>query len=632
MIGSGKINRPDTALAADSEVARGVLRLLTCGAVDSGKSTLLGRLLHEAGEIFDDEMISLVADSKIYGTLGDDVDFALLVDGLEMEREQSITIDVAARFFKTSKRKFIVADAPGHEQFTRSMATGASQSQLAVLVVDIGRGLVEQTERHANICSLMGIRHVVLVVNKMDLAEFSQEKFDRIVADFETFSEPLGFQSIVAIPIVARDGDNVAEHSHHMPWYRGADLLSFLEAVDVEAGLRELPFRFPVQRVVRPDSDFRGYSGTVASGYVRVGDEVVSAISGRPASIQRIVTADGDLDVAKKGEAVTLVLSNDIDVARGDLLVPATERPDVSDQFAARVLWMDETHLLPGRSYELRIGTRWVPASVTFIKHRVDVLSRQHLAARNLEMNEIGVCNIATAAPIAFDAFDTNRETGAFILVDRITHATAAAGMIAFGLRRATNIHVEELFVEKAARASAKHQKATVIWFTGLSGSGKSTLAKRLEKRLHDLGNHTYVLDGDNVRHGLNHDLGFTDTDRVENIRRIGEVAKLFADAGLIVMCSFISPFRAERRSVRELLDGGEFIEVFVDASIDECKRRDPKGLYAKALAGKVKNFTGIDSPYEMPESAEIHLVTEDVSPDELVDRILGYLREKARI
>ena len=632
MIGSGKINRPDTALAADSEVARGVLRLLTCGAVDSGKSTLLGRLLHEAGEIFDDEMISLVADSKIYGTLGDDVDFALLVDGLEMEREQSITIDVAARFFKTSKRKFIVADAPGHEQFTRSMATGASQSQLAVLVVDIGRGLVEQTERHANICSLMGIRHVVLVVNKMDLAEFSQKKFDRIVADFETFSEPLGFQSIVAIPIVARDGDNVAEHSHHMPWYRGADLLSFLEAVDVEAGLRELPFRFPVQRVVRPDSDFRGYSGTVASGYVRVGDEVVSAISGRPASIQRIVTADGDLDVAKKGEAVTLVLSNDIDVARGDLLVPATERPDVSDQFAARVLWMDETHLLPGRSYELRIGTRWVPASVTFIKHRVDVLSRQHLAARNLEMNEIGVCNIATAAPIAFDAFDTNRETGAFILVDRITHATAAAGMIAFGLRRATNIHVEELFVEKAARASAKHQKATVIWFTGLSGSGKSTLAKRLEKRLHDLGNHTYVLDGDNVRHGLNHDLGFTDTDRVENIRRIGEVAKLFADAGLIVMCSFISPFRAERRSVRELLDGGEFIEVFVDASIDECKRRDPKGLYAKALAGKVKNFTGIDSPYEMPESADIHLVTENVNPDELVDQILGYLREKARI
>ncbi len=587
MIGSGKINRPDTALAADSEVARGVLRLLTCGAVDSGKSTLLGRLLHEAGEIFDDEMISLVADSKIYGTLGDDVDFALLVDGLEMEREQSITIDVAARFFKTSKRKFIVADAPGHEQFTRSMATGASQSQLAVLVVDIGRGLVEQTERHANICSLMGIRHVVLVVNKMDLAEFSQEKFDRIVADFETFSEPLGFQSIVAIPIVARDGDNVAEHSHHMPWYRGADLLSFLEAVDVEAGLRELPFRFPVQRVVRPDSDFRGYSGTVASGYVRVGDEVVSAISGRPASIQRIVTADGDLDVAKKGEAVTLVLSNDIDVARGDLLVPATERPDVSDQFAARVLWMDETHLLPGRSYELRIGTRWVPASVTFIKHRVDVLSRQQLAARNLEMNEIGVCNIATAAPIAFDAFDTNRETGAFILVDRITHATAAAGMIAFGLRRATNIHVEELFVEKAARASAKHQKATVIWFTGLSGSGKSTLAKRLEKRLHDLGNHTYVLDGDNVRHGLNHDLGFTDTDRVENIRRIGEVAKLFADAGLIVMCSFISPFRAERRSVRELLDGGEFIEVFVDASIDECKRRDPKGFTLKLWRGR---------------------------------------------
>lgn len=612
--------------------ARGVLRLLTCGAVDSGKSTLLGRLLHEAGQILDDEMMSLVADSKIHGTLGENVDFALLVDGLEAEREQGITIDVAARFFKTPKRVFIVADAPGHEQYTRNMATGASQTELAVLVVDARSGLVEQTERHANICSMMGIRHVALVVNKMDLAGFAQDTFDRIVADFRKFAAPLGFHSVVAIPAVARDGDNVAEVSRRMTWYQGPSLLAHIEDVDVETAERALPFRLPVQRVVRPDPDFRGLAGTVASGRVRVGDEVVSSISGRQSRIKRIVTADGDLDSATKGDAVTLVLSDDIDVARGDLLVPAAERPEVSDQFAAQILWMDDTHLLPGRSYELRIGTRWVPASITLIKHRVDLHTRQQLAARNLEMNEIGVCNIATASPIAFDAFAENRETGAFILVDRITHATVAAGMIKFGLRRATNIHVEELFVEKAARASAKHQQATVIWFTGLSGSGKSTIAKRLEKRLHDLGNHTYVLDGDNVRHGLNQDLGFTDTDRVENIRRIGEVAKLFADAGLIVMCSFISPFRAERRMVRELLEKEEFIEVFVDASIEECKRRDPKGLYAKALAGKVRNFTGIDSPYEPPEGAEIHLVTENVSADHLVDRILGYLRGKGRI
>lgn len=621
---------PLTVGEADS--SRGVLRMLTCGAVDSGKSTLIGRLLHETGQILDDEMAALVADSKVHGTLGENVDFALLVDGLEAEREQSITIDVAARFFKTPKRAFIVSDAPGHEQYTRNMATGASQAELAVLVVDVRGGLLEQTERHANICSLMGVRHVVLAVNKMDLEDFSQATFDRIKIAFEVFAQPLGFASIVAIPIGARDGDNIAKRSLRMPWYQGPSILAYLENIDADAVVRQLPFRFPVQRVVRPDADFRGYAGTVASGRVRVGEEIVSAVSGRQARIARIVTADGDLDAAVKGDAVILVLADDIDVARGDLLVSATDRPEVSDQFAAQVLWMDENHLLPGRSYELRIGSRWVPASVTTIKHRIDIHSRQHLAARNLEINEIGVCNVATAMPIAFDPFAQNSETGSFILVDRMTNVTAAAGMIMFGLRRATNIHVEELFVEKADRASAKHQKATAIWFTGLSGSGKSTIAKRLEKRLHDLGNHTYVLDGDNVRHGLNQDLGFTDTDRVENIRRIGEVAKLFVDAGLIVMCSFISPFRAERRMVREILDKDEFVEVFVDASIEECKRRDPKGLYAKALAGKVRNFTGIDSPYEPPEAAEIHLVTESTEPDALVDGILGYLREKGRI
>lgn len=619
-------------LDADSGDGRGLLRVLACGAVDSGKSTLIGRLLYETGQVYEDELATLKADSKLHGTTGENVDLALLLDGLEVEREQSITIDVAACFLSTPRRYFIFADAPGHVQYTRNMATGASRAELAVLIVDARQGLLEQTERHANICGLMGIRHVVLAVSKLDLAGFEQETFERIVAEFTAFAAPLAFRSIQAIPIVAAAGDNVVEPSRRMPWYQGPTLLAYLEAVDVDRSVRALPFRFPVQRVVRADSEFRGYSGSVASGRVQVGDDIVSAISGRQCKVQRIVTADGDLNEAVCGDAVTLVLSEDIDVARGDLLAPVAERPEVTDQFAAQILWFDDKHLLPGRSYELRIGARWVPASITTIKHRVDIHSRQHLAARNLELNEIGVCNLATSAPIVFDAFAENRETGSFILVDRMTNATAAAGMIMFGLRRATNIHVEELFVDKAARAAAKHQKATVIWFTGLSGSGKSTIAKRLEKRLHDLGNHTYVLDGDNVRHGLNNDLGFTDTDRVENIRRIGEVAKLFADAGLIVMCSFISPFRAERRMVRELLDGEEFIEVFVDASIDECKRRDPKGLYAKALAGKVKNFTGIDSPYEPPERAEIHLVTESVSPDVLVDQILGYLRDKGRV
>ncbi|MCB1506954.1 MAG: adenylyl-sulfate kinase [Hyphomicrobiaceae bacterium] len=611
---------------------RGMLRILTCGAVDDGKSTLVGRLLFETGHILDDEMAALERDSRIYGTVAGEIDFALAVDGLVIEREQSITIDVAHRYFSTSRRSFIVADAPGHEQYTRNMATGASKADLAIIVIDARKGVVEQTERHANICHLMGIRHVVLAISKIDLVEDAQSAFRKIAETFVLSAEPLGFASLQPIPVSGVTGDNVTTRSGRTPWYTGPTLLEHLEQIDAATDTKALPFRFPVQRVVRPNQDFRGYAGTIASGIVHVGDAIVSALSGRPSRISRIVTADGDLQMASIGDAVTLGLSDEIDVARGDLLVPATERPEISDQFAAQLIWMDETHLLPGRSYVLRIGNRWVPASITAIKHRIDIHTRQHLAARNLELNEIGVCNLATALPIAFDAYAENRETGSFILVDRISNHTVAAGLISFGLRRATNIHVEELFVDKAARSSAKHQRATVIWFTGLSGSGKSTIAKRLEKRLHDSGNHTYVLDGDNVRHGLNHDLGFTDTDRVENIRRIGEVSKLFADAGLIVMCSFISPFRAERRMVRELLEDGEFIEVFVDASLAECQRRDPKGLYAKALAGKVKNFTGIDSPYEPPEQADIHLVTENVEPDALVDQIMAHLREKGRI
>lgn len=600
---------------------RGVLRVLTCGAAESGKSTLISRLIQEIRQGLGEEVSAATGGG-----------IARPGEGTEAERQPFGAGDVPARLIRTPRRAILIADVSGREPFTRNLATGAAQAQIAVLAIDASGGLSEQTERHASICGLMGIKHVVLAVNKMDLVDFSQDAFNRVTAAFRAFAEPLGFDSIVAIPVAATSGDGVTAASPRMGWYGGATLLGHLDCADGPQPTHEPALRFPVQRALRLDGDVRGYAGTVASGRVAVGDDIVSAVSGRPTRIKQIFSAEGEVAGANTGDAVTLVLSEDIDVARGDMLVPATQRPEVSDQFAAQILWLDETHLLPGRSYELHIGMRSVPASVTAIKHRVDLHTRLHLAARNLELNEIGVCNLATAAPIAFDAFAENRDAGSFILVDRMTNATAAMGMIMFGLRRATNIHVEELFVEKAQRASAKHQRATAIWFTGLSGSGKSTIAKRLEKRLHDLGHHTYVLDGDNVRHGLNQDLGFTDTDRVENIRRIGEVAKLFVDSGLVVMCSFISPFRAERRMVRALLEPGEFVEVFVDASIEECKRRDPKGLYAKALAGKVKNFTGIDSPYEPPEQAEIRLVTEDSDPDQVVDQLLAYLREHGRI
>ncbi len=611
---------------------KGLLRFLTCGSVDDGKSTLIGRMLYDAKQILDDQMSALERDSKTHGTLQGDIDFALLVDGLEMEREQGITIDVAYRYFTTPRRSFIVADTPGHEQYTRNMATGASNSELAVILIDARKGVLVQTKRHAFICSLLGLRHIVLAVNKIDLVGYDQAVFDQIVADFEAFAAPLGFQTVTPIPVSARFGDNVGARSTNMAWYAGPALIEYLEDVDAAAAPDEAPFRFAVQRVSRPNLDFRGFAGTPASGRVRVGDAIVSAVSGRTSTVARIVTADGDLDEATRADAVTLVLADELDIARGDVLAHVQARPEVSDQFAAHVLWMSTEHLLPQRSYMMRIGTRWTPASVTAIKYKIDVNTLQHLAARNLELNEIGVCNIATAVPVAFDAYAENRDTGSFILVDRLTNETVAAGMVTFGLRRATNIHVEQMMVDKAARSAAKHQKPTVIWFTGLSGSGKSTIAKHLEKRLHDNANHTYVLDGDNIRHGLNRDLGFTDTDRVENIRRIGEVAKLFTDAGLIVLCSFISPFRAERRMVRELLGEGEFVEIYVDTSIEECRKRDPKGLYAKADAGKIKNFTGIDSPYEAPENAELVLHTDNTPPEVLVDQIIEHLRERGRI
>ncbi len=608
---------------------KSLLRFLTCGSVDDGKSTLIGRLLADTRQIFEDQLAALENDSKKHGTTGDDVDFALLVDGLEAEREQGITIDVAYRFFSTPKRKFIVADTPGHEQYTRNMATGASTADLAIVLVDARQGVVAQTRRHSIIASLLGIRHVVVAVNKIDLVDFDRELFDKITADYLEFAKSLGFKSIVPIPMSARYGDNVTTRSERTAWFSGPTLVEHLETVVVDDAAAEGPFRFPVQYVNRPNLDFRGYAGTVASGTVAKGDEVVVAKSGKAARVKRIVAQGGDLTAAVSGQAVTLLLDSEVEVSRGNMLVSPTERPQVADQFTANVVWFDENALKPGRSYLLRTETDQVSATVTELKYRVNVNNFAQEAAKSLEMNEVGVCNVATQAPIAFDAFAENRVTGAFILIDRITNATVGAGMILHGLRRAENIHWQALDVGKRERAIAKNQRPAVFWFTGLSGSGKSTIANLLEKKFHASGRHTYILDGDNVRHGLNRDLGFTDADRVENIRRVAEVAKLMADAGLIVIVSFISPFRAERRMARELMAKGEFVEVFVDTPFEECARRDPKGLYARALEGKLKNFTGVDSPYETPESPEIHLLTLGKTPEEMVDVLETWLHER---
>jgi len=607
---------------------KSLLRFITCGSVDDGKSTLIGRLLYEAKMVFEDQLVALEADSKKVGTQGGELDFALLVDGLAAEREQGITIDVAYRFFSTERRKFIVADTPGHEQYTRNMVTGASTADAAVILIDARKGVLIQTRRHSYIVALLGIRHVVLAINKMDLVSFSQDVYHRIVEDYREFAQKLGLEGVVPIPMAALKGDNVIDASARMPWYQGPTLMSHLESIEIEDQLQHQPFRLPVQWVNRPDQDFRGFAGTLASGVIAVGDAVRALPSGRTSRVSRIVTYDGDLPRAVAGQSVTLVLADEIDVSRGDVLCAADAPAGVADQFQATIIWMHEEPMLPGRPYLLKLGTRTVTGSITAPKFKVNVNTFEHLAAKQLDLNEIGICNLSLDRPVPFDAYAENREMGGFILIDKLTNDTVGAGLINFALRRAENIHWQALDVNKHARAGLKGQRAAVLWFTGLSGSGKSTVANLVEKRLHALGRHTYVLDGDNVRHGLNKDLGFTDADRVENIRRVAEVARLMVDAGLIVLVSFISPFRSERRLARELVQPGEFFEVFVDTPLAEAEKRDPKGLYGKARRGELKNFTGIDSPYETPESPEIHLRTALVSPEQAAEQILKILQD----
>ena len=605
-----------------------LLRFLTCGSVDDGKSTLIGRLLYDSKMIFDDQLAALEADSKRFGTRGGAIDFALLVDGLAAEREQGITIDVAYRYFATDKRKFIVADTPGHEQYTRNMITGASTADAAVILVDARHGVVTQTRRHSYLIALVGIRSVVLAINKMDLVGFSQDVFDNIVAEYRAFGEKIGVASFQAIPISALDGDNVTRRSASMPWYEGSTLLSHLESLTIADRKEGRDFRFWVQWINRPDLDFRGFAGTVSSGKVKRGDVVRVAPSGRISGVTRIIGPDGDLDQATADQSVTLTLADEIDVARGDLLSTPDASPGLSDQFEVTLVWMADRPMLPGRSYWLKIGTRSVSAIVTDLKYAVNVNTLERTAAKTLELNGIGVCNIGLGQAIPFDAYADNPETGGFILIDRMTNATVGAGMILFALRRSQNIHWQSVDIDRAARASLKHQKPAILWFTGLSGAGKSTIANLVEKRLHVTGKHTYMLDGDNVRHGLNRDLGFTDADRVENIRRIGEVAKLMVDAGLIVMVSFISPFRSERRMARELVGPGEFIEIYVDTPLPLAESRDPKGLYKRARRGEIKNFTGIDSPYEPPEDPEITLDTSRFSAEDAADIVVARLVE----
>ncbi|MGH7118880.1 MAG: sulfate adenylyltransferase subunit CysN [Acetobacteraceae bacterium] len=610
----------------------GTLRFLTCGSVDDGKSTLIGRLLYETRALFQDQLAALERDSRKYGTDGEHIDFALLLDGLEAEREQGITIDVSYRFFATDKRRFIVADTPGHQQYTRNMATGASTAELAVLLIDARKGVVNQTRRHSLIVSLLGIRHVVLVVNKMDLLGFDRARFAEIQKDYENFAIGLGFESLLAIPASARYGDNVTVASARTPWYKGPTLLGYLEDVRIETDPTSRPFRMPVQWVNRPHLDFRGFAGSVASGRVRPGDRISVLPAGKSAVIARVVTRDGDLSEARAGDAVTLVLDEEIDVSRGDVLAAANDPAPVADQFAAHLIWMSETPLFPGRSYLIKAGTRTVSGSVTAIKHRLNVDTHEHLAAKELHLNDVGVVNLALASPIAFEPYAKSRGLGSFIVIDRLTNETAGAGTVDFALRRGTNLTWQHLDVDRSARASLNGQKSAILWFTGLSGAGKSTIANLVERKLFAMSRHTYVLDGDNVRHGLNRDLGFTEADRVENIRRVAEVARLFADAGLIVIASFISPYRADRAMARSGLDEGTFLEVFVDTPIEECRRRDPKGLYAKVAAGQISNFTGVDAPYEAPDKPEIWLRTLGHSAEAQADEVLAELARRGII
>lgn len=620
---------PPEADILDHDKRKSLLRFITCGSVDDGKSTLIGRLLYDRQLIAKDQYEALARDSRKYGTIGEDVDLALLVDGLEAEREQGITIDVAYRFFTTERRKFIVADTPGHEQYTRNMVTGASTADLAVVLIDARKGMLTQTRRHSTIVSLLGVPRIVLAVNKMDLVHHDRATYEAIVVEFEAFAADLGFRSVKAFPISARYGDNITSRSAAMEWYDGPTLIEYLEAIDITAESKR-PFRMPVQWVNRPNLDFRGFSGTIVSGSIRPGDKVVVASSGYHSTVRSIITYDGELPLAEAGKAITLELNDEIDVSRGDVLATADDRPQSCDQFTAHLIWMQDEELIPGRSYILKCGTRSVGATVATINHKIDVNATagdsRELAARTLKLNEIGVINISTTEPIAFEPYADNRELGAFILIDRLTNSTAGAGMIDSGLWHATNIHRQPLDVSKSSRASLKDQRPVVLWFTGLSGAGKSTIANLVERQLIAMGQHTYLLDGDNIRHGLSRDLRFSDADRVENVRRVAEVSKLMVDAGLIVLAALISPFRAERQMAREMLDPGEFIEIYVDTPLEVAQARDPKGLYAKARAGEISNFTGISSPYEPPERPELRLSAATSAPEELASQIVRHL------
>jgi len=608
--------------------ARGLLRFLTCGSVDDGKSTLIGRLLHETGAIFEDQLAALEKDSRRHGTTGGDIDFALLVDGLEAEREQGITIDVAYRYFSTPRRSFIVADTPGHEQYTRNMATGASNAELAIILIDARKGVLTQTKRHSVIAALTGIRHVILAVNKIDLVGFDEKRFDAIVADYAAFAGKLGFASIVPIPVSARFGDNIAAPSANTPWYDGPTLVGHLEEVEVEAARTDGPLRFPVQWVNRPNLDFRGFSGTLAGGVVRVGDEVVAASSGKTSRVTRIVTFDGDRETARAGDAVTLVLADEIDAPRGEVLADPKARPAVASRLAARLVWMSEDTLAPGRSYLMKLGTRTVPATVRAIRNAIDVETFDEREAGSLALNGIGVVEIDTVTPVAFDPYDENRATGAFVLIDRFTNATVAAGMAVEALG-ATNVHRHGFDVDRAARAGLKHQRPLAVWFTGLPGSGKSTIANLVERKLHALGRHTTVLDGDDLRQGLNADLGFDLASRAENVRRAGEVARLMLDAGLVVLCAFVSPVRADRERLRERFAPGEFVEVFVDTPAEVCAARDPKGLYAKAQDGKIATFTGVGQGYEPPLSPDLLLDAAAADAEALAERVVAFIEPR---
>ncbi|MGB8378161.1 MAG: sulfate adenylyltransferase subunit CysN [Rhodanobacteraceae bacterium] len=607
-----------------------LLRFITCGSVDDGKSTLIGRLLYDSKLLFEDQLAAVQADSRQWGTQGDDIDFALLVDGLAAEREQGITIDVAYRFFSSGKRKFIVADTPGHEQYTRNMITGASTADVALVLVDARKGVLTQTRRHSYLVSLIGIRKVVLAVNKMDLVDYSEQVFSDIETEYREFARRIGLEDITAMPLSALRGDNVLDPGDNMPWYRGPPLMSYLDNVEIDATrLRTAALRFPVQWVNRPNPDFRGYSGTVSSGVVKPGDRIRVQPSGRESRIARIVTANRDLPIAVTGQSVTLTLVDEIDISRGDMISAVESPVEVADQFEATIVWMADEPLLPERSYLLKLGTRTTSAAVTELKYKINVNTLEQLAAKTFDLNEIGVCNIALDRPVAFEPYTSNRDTGGFILIDRMTNQTVGAGMLHFALRRAHNIHLQHLDVNKAARARQKGQRPVVLWFTGLSGAGKSTIANLVEKKLYAMGRHSYLLDGDNLRHGLTKDLGFTEADRVENIRRVIEVSKLMVDAGLIVLTAFISPFRSERDMARRSLGDGEFIEIHVDTPLAVAEQRDAKGLYRKARRGELKNFTGIDSPYEAPENPELRVNTANCSAEQSAEMVINDLRKR---